>query len=113
MTKTFAQKLKRWSQRHSTSPSKSWYVGELQARAAQSGGALSPSIDALALDRSMVSIHLQLGDRVIVGDAPQTLRKIIHTEAQSSFSEFRSILTDPSRHLQYTRAVYRLEASRL
>ena len=54
------------------------YVGELQARAAQSGGTLPPSIDALALDRSMVSIHLQLGDRVIVGESPQPLRKIIH-----------------------------------
>ena len=94
-------------------PSKSWHVGELQARAAQSGGALLPSIGALALDRSMVSIYLQLGDRVIVGDAPQTLRKIIHTEAQSGFLEFLSILAGSSRHLQYTRAVYRLEASRL
>ena len=33
------------------------YVGELQTRAAQNGRTLPPSIDALALDKSMVAIQ--------------------------------------------------------
>ena len=45
----------------------------------------------------MVSIHLQLGDRVIVGDAPQTLRKIIHTEERV---ELFRISCDPDRPVE-------------